>query len=670
MKRSYELLMPKQTPQVAKISPHLQELQAPRILTAIPSWLIWRYEHHDGEAKPRKVPYYVNGVKRHGVQGRPEDRSSMTTFKAAKDAAIRRGYDGVGFAPMPDYNITALDFDNCMVGSDIHPEVEKLILGTYAEYSPSGSGVRAFMVGNLGDFKSLDDPKFGFETFSTKGFVTFTGNRLTMTDLMGVDDHISPVSQEVKDFCVMRFGKGKTVRDDDILMNYEPPLDLTSDEIKTALDKIDADIDYKAWLDIGMGIHHETAGSKEGFDLWNEWSSQGEKYPSEEVLAKRWKSFENSEKNLITIRTLLKLAAKQPIKTENFDKAIEQDKQTETLAKPLKFPIIAASAFSQGQAPSWIIKNIIPRAELVVLFGEAGSGKSFLALDIAASIALGTPWRGNRTKKGRAVYLVAEGGGGFRKRLTAYAMHNEINLDDLDLHIIHATPNFLEKADAVEIARTIASVGVVDIVFVDTFAQVMPGANENSSDDVGKALAHCRAIHRVTGAVVVLVHHSGKDASRGARGWSGLRAAADAEIEVTRSVNGRVAKISKQKDGEDGSQFGFDLQVVGVGVDEDGDVIDSCVVIEAEIASTESKAGNRKLGKWQLAIIEVIETFSLAQSSGIEVKEVIDEVVLRQPADTKGGRDSTRSVATRALNSLCSGDDAPYFIEDGCISVL
>jgi hypothetical protein len=66
--------MPKQTPQVAKISPHLQELQAPRILTAIPSWLIWRYEHHDGEAKPRKVPYYVNGVKRHGVQGRPEDR--------------------------------------------------------------------------------------------------------------------------------------------------------------------------------------------------------------------------------------------------------------------------------------------------------------------------------------------------------------------------------------------------------------------------------------------------------------------------------------------------------------------------------------------------------------------------------------------------------------------
>jgi hypothetical protein len=49
---------------------------------------------------------------------------------------------------------------------------------------------------------------------------------------------------------------------------------------------------------------------------------------------------------------------------------------------------------------------------------------------------------------------------------------------------------------------------------------------------MGLALSHCKHIYEVTGAIVLLVHHSGKDAAKGARGWSGIRAAADTEIEI------------------------------------------------------------------------------------------------------------------------------------------
>jgi RecA-family ATPase len=105
--------------------------------------------------------------------------------------------------------------------------------------------------------------------------------------------------------------------------------------------------------------------------------------------------------------------------------------------------------------------------------------------------------------------------------------------------VLADAPNLMEKQDALDVARAIVAAGGAQLVIVDTFAQVMPGANENAGEDVGRALAHCKGIHRATGALVLLVHHSGKDSSRGARGWSGLRAAADVELEVVRADDAR-----------------------------------------------------------------------------------------------------------------------------------
>lgn len=640
---------------------------APSAMQDLPAWLIWKFE--PGEKKPRKVPYYADGGRRQGPQGSAQDRAQLVTFDAALAAAKRRGFEGVGFATLPEFGIVALDFDNCMVDGGVHPEVEKLVSSTYAEYSPSGNGVRAFMRGDLGNHKDSSEP-FGFETFSSKGFVTYTGRPLFITELVGNNDTLADVTDDVRDLAAQRFGR--TVEREssaDPLMAYEPKLGLSASQIKAALAVLDPDMGHDDWLHIGMGIHHETDG--EGFEYWNNWSAGGAKYPSEEALQARWETFGNQPGRPVTARTLVKLANAQGAgikldmaNTADFD-AIVADSDSKTL----RFQVVPAGEFSRGERPGWIIKGVIPRAELVVLFGASGSGKSFLALDLGMAIARGIPWRGNRTKAGRVVYIAAEGGAGFRNRLLAYGKHHQVDLDALPFGIIYAAPNFLQKDDAMEIAKAIKATGHCGVVVVDTFAQVIPGANENAAEDIGKALAHCRGIHRATGAVVVLVHHAGKDLSAGARGWSGLRAAADAEIEVLRTIGGRVARISKQKDGEDGSAWGFDLEIVPIGMDEDGDVIDSCIVKEAELPTT-GRVKLRPLGKWERLVRDVVDEIALGQSEGIEVDFVIAEAIRRADPVEPGKRDTRKQLAKRALDTLCKGDEALYFEENGCLSVL
>ena len=78
---------------------------------------------------------------------------------------------------------------------------------------------------------------------------------------------------------------------------------------------------------------------------------------------------------------------------------------------------------------------------------------------------------------------------------------------------------------------------------------------------------------------MLIIHHPGKDASKGARGSSALLGAVDTEIEI---VDRKIVP-TKQRDVELGEAIGFKLQPVPIGVDEDGDIIVSCVIEEAAI---------------------------------------------------------------------------------------
>ena len=652
---------------VTTIKPHLSSIAAPDEMRSLPAWLVWRFEYHEGEDRPRKVPYYTIGGKRHGKQGSTEDRQQLTTFDAARTAAARRGFDGVGFVPMPEFNICALDFDHCVTNGQVHPDLEAIVTHTYAEYSPSGTGVRAFVKGNYGNSKARGEP-YGFEVFSSKGFVTVTGNRLDITDILGNENTIADLDGAVRDLCARRFARPAA----ETQVSTGDPLGLTDAQLDQCLAALDPDLGHDEWLSVGMALHHETAG--EGFDRWCDWSELGSKFPGRETLLHRWSSFGSSDRS-VTARSLVRLANEHgaglnlsgPASAEEFESLVDDVQELDTT--PLRFQVQPAHEFAGGAAPAWVIKDVLPKAELVVLYGASGAGKSFIALDMAAAIARGVEWRGKRVRQGRVAYIAAEGAGGFRKRLTAYAQHNAVDLSGMPFGVIHAAPNLMEKQDAVDVTKAIKAWGGADLIIVDTFAQVMPGANENAGEDVGKALTHCKRIHEATGAMVVLVHHAGKDASKGARGWSGLRAAADAELEVVREATGRALRLTKSKDGEDGQVWGFDLEVVQVGVDDDLDPVTSCVVIEAQ-APVPGAGPARRLGVVEAVVNAVIQEAAQAQTEGIEVGPVIAESVKRMDPPADGKRDTRRMRARRALEALCQGDDAPYYLgADACITI-
>ena len=138
----------------------------PSELTSRQQWLVWRFEKKDGDKKPRKVPYYVNGSKRFGKQGDTEDRAKLAAYDDAK-AAAEYGFDGLGFAFLPGDGLIGIDIDSNADTELAH----KIIAGcnSYAETSPSGNGWHIFVKGETKTFKSND---VGIEVFCGSQFFT------------------------------------------------------------------------------------------------------------------------------------------------------------------------------------------------------------------------------------------------------------------------------------------------------------------------------------------------------------------------------------------------------------------------------------------------------------------------------------------------------------------
>ena len=238
------------------------------------------------------------------------------------------------------------------------------------------------------------------------------------------------------------------------------------------------------------------------------------------------------------------------------------------------------------------------------------------------------------------------------------------------MQVITAAPNFLDTDDISEVIAEIKNIGSPAMIVVDTLAQVSPGANENTSEDMGRVLSNIRLLHEATGAMILLVHHAGKDLSKGSRGWSGLKAAADVQIEVLRYDGGdREIVIEKMKDGEDGLRWGFKLEVIELGIDMDGDIVTSCVAIEAEVSGNKADPGERKglkrRGHMENHVLEMMALFG--ERSVVPALELIDKAAEALPAPEPGKRDIRRQSVTRAINSLSREKDGPLRMEGGKI---
>lgn len=406
-----------------------------------------------------------------------------------------------------------------------------------------------------------------------------------------------------------------------------------------------------SWTGVGMAIHHETDGA--GFELWDEWSRKSPKYSTREYGLQKWESFGKRTSNPITARSLIAWGRAEGADLP--DASEFEDLSGDDTPKVERFAVMAAGDFARRAPMQWLVKGVLPKAQLAVLFGESGAGKTFALLDLVLAVAQGVPeWRGHRVKPGRVVYVVAEGAGGFQQRLDAYVRRHGVDLDNLPFGVIADAPNLLAHDDKL-VAKQVVAWGGADIIVVDTLAQTTPGANENSGEDMGKALAHCRRLHQATGALIVLVHHSGKDAARGARGWSGLKAAADTEIEVLRDGDHRSIRVSKQKDGEEGREMPFKLLPVALGLDDDGDDITSCVVEHAEHVPTHQRRGEPK-GNVQKLVVRVLHELMGLEAGPVLITDLLEGSVQQMVPPEPGKRDQRRAHVGRAVDALVAAN--------------
>lgn len=313
-----------------------------------------------------------------------------------------------------------------------------------------------------------------------------------------------------------------------------------------------------------------------------------------------------------------------------------------------RFKLTPALQFANdGVQPAWLVKNLIPAGSLGLIYGASGAGKTFVVFDLIASISRGLPWRGRKCKQGRIVYICAEGAYFFRKRVKAYQIHhNLIANGELPVYVLDGNPNLMEKVVIKDLVTAIKTIGEpIAAIVVDTYANCMIG-DENSGADAGKIVSHCKKIMFELDTTVILVHHAGKDANKGARGWSGLRAAVDFEFMVSKEHGNHVLRNTKQKDGEDGIEFGFSLFPVRIGTDDDGEVVESCVVAESKIIplTSAAKLGADKINERESHIFNKVQ--ELYEASGEWPLEIY---LLESVSAEANYRDND---VLKALNSL------------------
>lgn len=251
-----------------------------------------------------------------------------------------------------------------------------------------------------------------------------------------------------------------------------------------------------------------------------------------------------------------------------------------------------ARSYSAMPAPRCLVGNLIASGSLVCLFGESNTGKSTLAIDIAFACGRGVPWHGRRTRKALTVYLPLEGAHGVRQRVRAKMRREGIaEVPFVDLSSKRGDGRVpIDLLDPVSVSALIADLTLLRadseaelLLIVDTVARAIAGGDENSGLDMGRLIASCDQIRLATGCTVMLIHHSGKDSTKGARGHSSLRAAVDTEIEVASTTNPRTATVRKQRDLPSGDVFAFDIEPVEVGTDpETFEPVTACVVVHRD----------------------------------------------------------------------------------------
>lgn len=212
--------------------------------------------------------------------------------------------------------------------------------------------------------------------------------------------------------------------------------------------------------------------------------------------------------------------------------------------------------------PRFLVEDLFECDALCLFFGESGCKKSFVAIDLAASIATGAPWNRKQTKEGVVIYLAGEGGGGLPRRARAWEIHRGISLKDAPLYVSNRAALFMDEHGARivenEVDRIAEMAGSPVLIVVDTIARSMVGGDENSAKDTSIFVERIDALRRRYGASALLIHHSGLSDKGRLRGSSAWKGALEAEYLIEKSGDLVTVTNQKMKDAPEPAPFSFE----------------------------------------------------------------------------------------------------------------
>lgn len=322
-------------------------------------------------------------------------------------------------------------------------------------------------------------------------------------------------------------------------------------------------------------------------------------------------------------------------------------------------PYLSLNDLDALPGPEWLVDGLIPKRSVVLLYGDSGVGKSFVAIHVGLRTASGEPVLGRPARRGLVLYAALEGSQGIKDRTRAGRLETYAGLSGTMPFVARIDP--LNLADTESVGELVSAMHEAEreygadaaLIVIDTLSRSMPGANENSPDDMSRAIAGISRLQEDTGATVLVIHHSGKTAERGARGHSSLRAAVDAELLVSVDKRGRALTITKQRDGADQIRIPFELAVVTIPAEDGGQAAESRVVrhLQEEVGDGPNKSLSTKTRLAYKALQEA------ARSQG-RVLSADDRQGLDIPPDTRVVTSSEWLDACRKLKLTESSEEA------------
>lgn len=596
------------------------------------NWVGWKYELRD--SKQTKVPKNPNTG-----GNAASDKPNTWGMYALVEAGIKQyNFDGIGFMLDPTVvKLVGIDLDDCI---DNNGQVEAwamqivFALNSYTETSPSGKGLRIFL---FGDLPPDGRRKGNIEMYTSGRFLTVTGNHLE-----GTPETIHDRSKEVLEFHQNTFPKQEQPeKPNPTILDQLPDLEL----IRKIQNSGNGPKFNALWLGDTTGYPSHSEADLALCELLN-FYSQGDAnqidrlFRQSGLMRQKW-----DKKTFADGRTygqgIIEEALKYEHRDPNYHKnglgglPINGQPSTNGTAPNTSTIFRKYNLIELLQRPKkqWLVENFLGKNDLAMLFGESGSGKTIVTIDLIYSLVLTHVFANKFTVSNpiKIAYCAGEGQNGLPNRFAAAANHyqiwgkpeEKIILDNLFIYdsvpqlyaptVPERIQNFITEWEA-------ANNGQLDLLIIDTFHSATFGADENLAKDAGLIIEAAKFAMKRLKCTVLPIHHANRTGKY--RGSSAFHGAMDTIIEVKYDKDLKIGTVEcfKQKDADFFETLYFKLIYDQTGQSVYTEWLDKSVIQLDDQPNVKDKT--------KKAIIDLLTQFSQLNQS--RIIEKIKDIASRQ----------------------------------------